>query len=118
KTCGVAFLLRQQRPPVLRHVRLVPAIDRPLGRLGAVVVLECLALQSVARIARQISGCWLFWHVVSPMWREDEPYHEVVPPGRPARFAPRLSAGCILLPMQLRCGHAELAGTRRAGSRF
>ena len=52
----VAFLLRQQRAPGLRRPRLVPAIDRPLRRLGAVEILERLALQSVARIARQVSA--------------------------------------------------------------
>jgi hypothetical protein len=52
----VAFLLRQERAPDLRRSGLVPAIDRPLRRLGAVVVFQRLALQSVARIARQISG--------------------------------------------------------------
>ena len=38
------------------HPRLVPAIDRPLGLLRAVVVAQRLPAQSIARIARQISG--------------------------------------------------------------
>jgi Cation efflux family len=31
------------------HPRFVPAVDRPLRRLGAVVVLQRLALQTIAR---------------------------------------------------------------------
>src|SRR5262249_35585882 len=37
-----ALLLRKQRAPRLARPRLVPAVDRPLGRLGAVVGLERL----------------------------------------------------------------------------
>src|SRR5262249_49787511 len=74
ETADVALLLRQQGAPGLGRSGLVPAIDRPLGRLRAVVVLERLSAQSVARIARQISGCWLVLHGVSPLLRHgDEP---------------------------------------------
>jgi len=56
ETLDIAFLLRQQRAAPALHPGPVPAIDRPLGRLGAVVVFQRLALQSMTRIARQISG--------------------------------------------------------------
>src|SRR5262249_30739822 len=52
----VTLLVRQQGAPRGFGPRLVPAIDRPLGRLGAVVVAQRLPAQSIARIARQISG--------------------------------------------------------------
>src|SRR6516162_7306821 len=52
----VALLVRQQGAPRGVHPRLVPAIDRPLRRLRAVVVAQRLAAQSISRIARQISG--------------------------------------------------------------
>src|SRR5580700_2128540 len=61
----VAFLLRQERTPGRRRPRLVPAIDRPLRRLGAVIIFQRLALQSIARIARQISGRVAGWHFAS-----------------------------------------------------
>src|SRR5439155_13101564 len=51
------------------HPRLVPVVDRPLRRLGAVVVLQRLALQTIARIARQISGGLVACHVISPIRR-------------------------------------------------
>jgi hypothetical protein len=35
----------------------------------AVVVLQRLALQTIARIARQISGGSFAWHVISPITR-------------------------------------------------
>src|SRR5262245_6483199 len=56
ETFDVALLIRNQATPGLRRSRLVPAVDRPLGRLGAVVVAQRLPAQSIARIARQISG--------------------------------------------------------------
>ena len=52
----VALLILNQATPGLRRPRLVPAIDRPLGLLRAVVVPQRLPAQSIARIARQISG--------------------------------------------------------------
>src|SRR5215472_3779629 len=52
----VALLVRQQGAPRGLRPRLVPAIDRPLGRLCAVVVPQRLPAQSISRIARQISG--------------------------------------------------------------
>src|SRR5262245_56621734 len=52
----VALLSLNQAAPGLRRPRLVPAVDRPLGRLGAVVVPQRVPAQSIARIARQISG--------------------------------------------------------------
>ena len=52
----VALLVLQQGAPGGLRPRLVPAIDRPLGRLRAVVVPQRLPAQSIARIARQISG--------------------------------------------------------------
>src|SRR5262249_19644510 len=52
----VALLVRQQGAPRGVRPRLVPAIDRPLGRLRAVVVPQRLPAQSISRIARQISG--------------------------------------------------------------
>src|SRR2546428_12786074 len=52
----VALLGRQQGAPRGLRPRLVPAIDRPLGRLRAVVVAQRLPAQSMARIARQTSG--------------------------------------------------------------
>src|SRR5215472_3632375 len=51
----VALLVLQQGAPRGLRPRLVPAIDRPLGRLGAVVVPQRLPAQSISRIARQIS---------------------------------------------------------------
>src|SRR6476620_9089800 len=65
----VAVLLRHQGAPGGFHPRLVPAVDRPLRRLGAVVVLQCLALQTIARIARQIARRLFAWHVISPIRR-------------------------------------------------
>src|SRR5712671_5339836 len=53
---GVASLAYSRPKDGVASLAYVPAIDRPLRRLGAVVVLEHLALQSIARIARQISG--------------------------------------------------------------
>src|SRR5258706_12524088 len=52
----VALLILDQATSGLRRPRLVPAIDRPLGRLRAVVVPQRLPAQSISRIARQISG--------------------------------------------------------------
>src|SRR5262245_19651416 len=52
----VALLALQQGAPRGLRPRLVPAIDRPLGRLRAVVVPQRLPAQSISRIARQISG--------------------------------------------------------------
>src|SRR5215510_139137 len=52
----VALLALQQGAPRGFRPRLVPAIDRPLGRLRAVVVSQRLPAQSISRIARQISG--------------------------------------------------------------
>src|SRR2546428_9272157 len=52
----VALLVLQQGAPGGLCPRLVPAIDRPLGRLRAVVVPQRLPAQSISRIARQISG--------------------------------------------------------------
>src|SRR5262249_4778075 len=51
----VVVLVRQQRAPRSFRPRLVPAIDRPLGGLRAVVVPQRLPAQSISRIARQIS---------------------------------------------------------------
>src|SRR5271165_5581481 len=65
----VAVLLSHQGAPGGCHPRLVPAVDRPLRRLGAVVVLQRLALQTMARIARQISGGLFASHVISPIRR-------------------------------------------------
>src|SRR6516162_6323513 len=65
----VAGLIRQQGAPGGLHPGLVPAVDRPLRRLGAIVVLQRLALQTIARIARQISGGLFAWHVISPIRR-------------------------------------------------
>src|SRR6516225_1094962 len=58
----VAALLCPQAAPDGFHPRLVPAVDRPLRRLVAVVVFERLTLQTMARIARQISGRRFAWH--------------------------------------------------------
>src|SRR4051794_20935516 len=75
----VSLLLRQQRAPGIHrpgHSRpkdgvaslaYVPTIDRPLRRLGAVVVRQRLALQSIARIARQISGGLGLCHLGLPI---------------------------------------------------
>src|SRR5262245_18372159 len=52
----VALLALQQGAPRGLRPRLVPAVDRPLGRLRAVVVPQRLPAQSISRIARQISG--------------------------------------------------------------
>src|SRR4051812_18811703 len=65
----VAVLLSHQGAPGQFHPRLVPAVDRPLRRLGAVVVLQRLALQTIAWIARQIAGGLVAWHVISPIRR-------------------------------------------------
>src|ERR1700737_245 len=65
----VAVLLSHQGAPGGFHPRLVPVVDRPLRRLGAVVVLQRVALQTIARIARQISGGLFAWHVISPIRR-------------------------------------------------
>src|SRR5271165_2234945 len=62
----VAVLLSHQGAPGGFHPRLVPAVDRPLRRLAAVVVLQRLTLQTIARIARKISGGLFAWHVISP----------------------------------------------------
>src|SRR5262245_3774142 len=43
----------------------VPAIDRPLRRLGAVIVLQRLAAQPIARIARQILARFAVCHFAS-----------------------------------------------------
>src|SRR5262249_35636513 len=64
-----AVLLPQQGAPGGVPPRLVPAVNRPLRRLGAVVVLQRLALQTISRIARQISGGLFAWHVISPFMR-------------------------------------------------
>src|SRR5262249_47132096 len=69
KIFDVAVLLRQQGAPGGFHPRLVPAANRPLRRLGAVVVLQRLSLQTISRIARQISGGLFAWHVISPIMR-------------------------------------------------
>src|SRR5262249_457243 len=52
----VALLSLNQTAPSLRHPRRVPAVDRPLGWLGAVVVAQRVGAQSISRIARQISA--------------------------------------------------------------
>src|SRR5207237_3694111 len=52
----VALLILDQATSGLRRPRLVPAVDRPLGRLRAVVVPQRLPAQSISRIARQISS--------------------------------------------------------------
>src|SRR5262249_1104899 len=52
----VALLVLQQGAPRGLRPRLVPAIDRPLGRLRTVVVPQRLPAQSIATIARHISG--------------------------------------------------------------
>src|SRR5262249_30017828 len=69
KIPDIALLLRQPGAPGGFHPGLVPAVDRPLRRLAAVVVLQRLALQTKARIARQISGGLFAWHVISPIRR-------------------------------------------------
>src|SRR6185436_13348957 len=58
----VSLLCRQQRAPGGFHSRLVPAIDRPLRRLAAVVVLQRLAAQSKPGIARQITARFAVRH--------------------------------------------------------
>src|SRR6202022_995297 len=63
----VAVLLSHHSAPGGFHPRLVPVVDRPLRRHGAVVVLQRLALQTVTRIARQISGGLFAWHVIPPI---------------------------------------------------
>src|SRR5262249_9826415 len=65
----VALLLRNEGAPGGFLPRLVPAVDRPLRRLCAVVFLQRVALQTMARIARQISGGLFAWHVISPIRR-------------------------------------------------
>src|SRR5262249_43783227 len=61
----VALLVRQQGAPRGLRPRLVPAIDRPLGRLGAVVVPQRLPAQSISRIARPISDHGFLLHFIS-----------------------------------------------------
>src|SRR5262245_5897092 len=61
----VALLVLQQGAPRGFRPRLVPAIDRPLGRLRAVVVPQRLPAQSISRIARQISGHVSLCHFIS-----------------------------------------------------
>src|SRR5437667_12822254 len=65
----VAVLLSHHGAPGGFHPRLVPAVDRPLRGLGSVVVLQRLALQTIARVARQISGGLFACHVISPIGR-------------------------------------------------
>src|SRR5271156_5011741 len=60
----VSLLLLERAVPLGVRARPVPAIDRPLRGLAAVIVLQRLARQSVTRIARQISGRVFIGHVV------------------------------------------------------
>jgi hypothetical protein len=64
KAADVALLILQQGPPGLRRFRLVPAVDRPLGRLRSVVLLERFSAQPMARIVRQVSGSDSARHLV------------------------------------------------------